>query len=486
MVEHAFATKEGLVAFSPLTGFLPSRFRLVLASFLQQPGMAFADALPEDRIQAAFDEQGVAFAQEEGEIYTPQLTLWAFLSQVLFQGEQRSCLAAVSRVVVLLVALGQKPPSDNTGAYCRARAKLPVAVIRRLTCEVADRCERDVPQSWLWHGRHVKLVDGSTCSMPDTEANQAEYPQSSAQETGLGFPLARFVVLLSLATAMISDLAIGPYSGKETGESALLRELLGRFSPGDILLADRYYCSYFMICLLLAAKVDFVTRLHQQRTADFRRGKRLGAGDHVVVWSRPPKPQWMNQATYEQIPESLELREVEVAVAQPGFRTEVLVVVTTLTDGRRYTRDDLAELYHRRWLAELDIRAIKITMGMDLLRAKSPEMVRREIWTCLLAYNLVRQTLLASAQHADRSPRQLSFTAAMQKIAAGWVAVMLITDDTLAALIEAHWDDLAKHKIGHRPNRIEPRAIKRRPKPHDLLMEPRNQARAKLLAGRAT
>jgi len=486
MVEHAFLTKEGLVAFSPPTGFLPSRFRLVLASFLQQPGMAFADALPEDRIQAAFDEQGVAFAQEEGEIYTPQLTLWAFLSQVLFRGEQRSCVAAVSRVVVLLVALGQEPPSDNTGAYCRARAKLPVAVIRRLTCEVADRCERDVPQSWLWHGRHVKLVDGSTCSMPDTEANQAEYPQSSAQETGLGFPLARFVVLLSLATAMISDLAIGPYSGKETGESALLRELLGRLSPGDILLADRYYCSYFMTCLLLAAKVDFVTRLHQQRTADFRRGKRLGAGDHVVVWSRPPKPKWMNQATYEQIPESMELREVEVAVAQPGFRTEVLVVVTTLTDGRRYTRDDLAELYHRRWLAELDIRAIKITMGMDLLRAKSPEMVRREIWTCLLAYNLVRQTLLASAQRADRSPRQLSFTAAMQKIAAGWVAVMLITDDALAALIEAHWDDLAKHQIGHRPNRIEPRAIKRRPKPHDLLMEPRKQARAKLLAGRAT
>src|ERR1700704_1955510 len=161
MVEHAFATKEGLVAFSPLTGFLPSRFRLVLASFLQQPGMAFADALPEDRIQAAFDEQGVAFAQEEGEIYTPQLTLWAFLSQVLHKGEQRSCVAAVSRVVVLMVALG-RDCSDNTGAYCRARAKLPLVVVERLTLQVADGCEQRLPQRWLWKGRHVNLVDGTT------------------------------------------------------------------------------------------------------------------------------------------------------------------------------------------------------------------------------------------------------------------------------------------------------------------------------------
>ncbi len=364
---------------SPSARSVPGRFGLILASFLQQPGLAFADVLPEDHIQAAFDEQGLVFAQEEDEIYTPQVTLWAFLSQVLFQGEQRSCVAAVSRVIVLLVALGQEAPSGNTGAYCRARAKLPVPVIRRLTCETADRCERGAPQSWLWHGRHVKLVDGSTCSMPDTEANQAEYPQPTTQEAGLGFPLARFVVLLSLATAMVSDLAIGPYSGKETGESALLRELLGRLEPSDILLADRYFCSYFMICLLLGAKIDFVARLHQRRTADFRRGRRLGPGDHAVMWSRPNKPDWMDQATYEQMPESIELREVEVAVPQPGFRTESLVVVTTLTDARRYTREDLAELYHRRWLAELDIRAIKVTLGMDVLRSKSPEMVRREI-----------------------------------------------------------------------------------------------------------
>jgi putative transposase len=464
---------------------LPQRFRLVLASFLQRPGLPFSDALPEEQIEAAFDEQGVAFAEDEDRIYTPAVTLWAFLSQVLFKDEQRSCVAAVSRVIVLLIALGQEPPSGNTGTYCRARAKLSVLVIRRLAREVADGCERKVPEEWLWQGRHVKLVDGSTVSMPDTEANQAAYPQSTSQEPGLGFPIARIVVLLSLATAMVCDLAIGPYAGKETGETALLRELLPRLEPRDILLADRYYCSYFMICQLLAAQVDFVVRLHQLRTADFRRGQSLGTGDHVVQWSRPVRPEWMDQATYDEMPDSISVREVAVQVAQPGFRVRSLVVVTTLLDASRYTRDELAELYHQRWLAELDIRAIKVTIGMDVLRCKSPDMVHREIWTCLLAYNLIRQEILNAAIVSGHSPRQLSFTAAMQKIAAGWIAVLMMRDAALLVLMEKQQHDLARHEVADRPDRIEPRAIKRRPKPHKLLTRPRAQARAEILAGQA-
>ena len=193
----------------------------------------------------------------------------------------------------------------------------------------------------------------------------------------------------------------------------------------------------------------------------------------------------MDRATYERMPTSIEVREVEVAVAQPGFRPDVLVVVTTLADARRYTRNDVAELYHRRWMAELDIRTIKATMGMDVLRTKSPEMVLREIWTCVLAYNLIRRTMLAAAQHAERSPREISFTVAMQKIAAGWIAVLLVEDSRLGALIEEHLNDLPRHRIGHRPNRVEPRAVKRRPKPHKLLTKPRKEAQADLLAGKA-
>lgn len=463
---------------------LPGRFRIVLSSFLQKPGLAFTEALPEEKIQAAFEEEDAAFAQEEDDVYTPAVTLWAFLSQVLFKEEQRSCVAAVSRVVVLIVALG-KQLSDNTGAYCRARAKLPEVVIERLALAVADDCERAVPDHWFWHGRQVHLVDGTTVSMPDTESNQEAYPQHGAQQQGLGFPIARMVVLLSLATAMVSGMAVGPYAGKETGETALLRQLLDRLSPGEILLADRYYCSYFLIAMLLALRVDFVVRLHQQRDADFRRGRRLGKGDHLVTWKRPAKPDWMDQETYDRMPESIEVRELEVHVDQPGFRTESFVVVTTLTEAEEYTKDNLAELYHRRWLAELDIRAIKVTLGMDVLRSKSPEMVRKEIWTCLLAYNLIRRSMLQAAEASGRSPRALSFTAAMQKIAAGWVAVLLLDETTVALVIDGHLDDMARHEVGHRPNRVEPRAIKRRPKPHKLLTQPRHEARQALLAGKA-
>jgi putative transposase len=290
-------------------------------------------------------------------------------------------------------------------------------------------------------------------------------------------------VLLSLATAMVQGMAPGPYAGKETGETALLRELLVRLRPGDILLADRYYCSYFMIALLLELHIDFVARVHQRRDVDFRRGQRLGVGDHVVTWARPAKPDWMDEATYARMPASIQVREVQVQVDQPGFRTESLVVVTTLTDAAQYTKDDVAELYHQRWLVELDIRTIKVTLGMDVLRCQSAEMVRREIWTCLLAYNLIRQTMLEAALRAGRSPRQLSFTAALQKIAAAW-AVLASCDAPLAAtLIDVMLRDIAKNRVGDRPDRVEPRAIKRRPKPHRLLNEPRAAARAKLLSG---
>lgn len=468
------------------SGGLPQRFRLVLQSFWQQPGLPFSDVLPESQIQQAFDSAGAQFAVEPDEVYSPALTLWAFLSQVLFKEEQRSCAAAVARVVVMFMALGKAPPSDNTGAYCRARAKVPEPVLRRLTEDIAQGCEQAVGPPWLWKGRHVYLVDGTTFSMPDTAANQAEFPQHNVQQEGLGFPIARLVVLLSLATAMVSGYAAGPYSGKETGETALLRELLTLLSAGDVLLADRCYCSWFQIALLLQQGVDVVTRQHQLRTTDFRRGRRLGRRDHLVDWPKPDRPDWMDAETYEQLPSRLQVRELEVQVHQPGFRVESFVVVTTLTDAHRYSREEVAQLYHQRWLAELDIRAIKCSLGMDVLRCRSPEMIRRELGTCLLAYNLIRQVMLQSALACGVSPREQSFTAALQKIAASWIIILVMESAAGASLIETHLQHIAQQRVGHRPGRVEPRAIKRRPKPHKLLTKPRHAARAKLLAAPET
>jgi Transposase DDE domain len=461
-----------------------ARFRLVLASFVQHTGLHFASVLSEDTITQAFADADADFAQDEDDFYTPALTLWAFLSQVLHIGPLRSCAAAVGRIVVMMIALGKKPCSDNTGAYCRARHKLPVAVLAGLTTDVANGCEQRLPKRWLWKGRHVHLADGTTVSMPDTPDNQQAFPQPSTQTQGLGFPLARMVVLLSLATAMVKGMAIGPYEGKETGETALLRELLGHLTSGDILLADRYYCSYFMIAMLRELGIDFVVRMHQCREYNFRRGRHLGRGDHIVCWDKPERPSWMDRETYDRLPASLEVREVQVQVHEPGFRTESLVVVTTLLDAEEYSKDDIAELYHRRWLIELDIRSLKITLGMDILRCQSADMVRREIWTCLLAYNLIRQTMLEAALQTDRSPRELSFTAALQKIAAAWAVLATAPEHLLVSLIDTLLTDLATHRVGHRPNRVEPRKVKRRPKPHDLLTEPRDQARAKLYQGK--
>jgi hypothetical protein len=460
---------------------LPRPFRLILTSFLQRPGLPFADVITEESIQAAFDEQAVSFGDDDDSVYTPAITLWAFLSQVLFKDEHRSCVAAVARIAVLLIALKREPCSSNTGAYCRARAKLSETAIHRLTTDVAEGCERKIPKEQLWRGRHVHLVDGTTLTMPDTPENQAVYPQQPQQAEGLGFPIARVVVLLSLATAMVTDLAMGPCEGKQTGETALLRQLLDRFAPGNILLADRYYCSYFMIALLIQRGVDFVTRVHQCRKVDFRRGRRLGKNDHLIEWKRPSRPSWMDQVTYEQIPESIHVREIQVHVNQPGFRTESFVAVSTLTDTRQYTQDDIAELYHRRWMAELDLRAIKITMGMDHLRCKTPAMVHKEIWTCLLAYNLIRRTILQSARKSGQSPRTLSFSAGLQAVGASYQVIAVCSDTVAARLVEVELENLTCHTVGHRPGRVEPRAVKRRPKPHDLLTQPREQARAELL-----
>lgn len=471
--------------FSTSRRSLPHRFSVVHQSFLQKPGLEFSDVLSEETIQAAFDSEGVAFAQEDDGIFTPEITLWGWLSQSLHKDELRSCLAAVGRIVVLLIGLGRRPCSDGSnGTYCKARAKLPEAVIRRLVYGVAESCEAAAPKEWLWREKHVHLLDGTTVGMPDTAENQTAYPQNPVQQAGLGFPIARMVVLISLATAMVNGMAMGPYSGKETGEPALFRQLFERLHRGDVVLADCCFCSYFMICLLQELGVDIATTLHQCRKADFRAGERLGHGDHIVEWTRPPRPDWMNEATYERMPVTLQIREVEVKVSKKGFRPDVLVIVTTLLDARTYTRDELADLYRQRWAVELDIRAIKCAMGLDVLRCLSPEMVRKEILIGLLAYNLIRRTIAQAAQASGKLPRQVSFTAALQRIAASWVSAPLSSEQAMSALIEHLLKHLSKHRVSNRPDRVEPRAVKRRPKVLALMTVPREQARAQLLVGK--
>jgi hypothetical protein len=392
----------------------------------------------------------------------------------------------VARITALCVALGREPPSPDTGAYCRARAKLPERVLQRLVYTVGDGLESRVPADWLWLGRHVKMGDGTTLLTPDTDPNREVWPQARTQKPGLGFPILRIVVLISLATAALCGLAIAPYKGKETGETALLRELLDRFQRGDVFLGDCVYGSYFMLALLLAWGVDVVTRQHQRRRTDFRRGEQLGHRDHVVVWERPERPEWMGEETYATIPETLTIRELKVCVDVRGFRVQELIVVTTLTDAERYPRDEIAKLFRLRWHVELDLRNIKTSLRLDDLRGKKPETIRREIWMHWLAYNLTRKVIAQAALQHEKLPRELSFASALAAVTGAWSLASVADASTLSEHAKAQRIGITWSRVGHRPNRVEPRAIKRRPKPHKLLNLPRDEARAKLIGTRGT
>ena len=440
------------------------RFR---ARFAQSVGTVLANIVPEQSfVQWVIEEAGVYRER----IYDPFATLVLFIEQVL--GADHSCQDAVARGLSARVALGESPCSLNTGPYCKARTRLSLSLLVRLARETGRRLCAAQPAAWRWRGREVKLIDGTTVSMPDTSANQARFPQSRGQKPGLGFPLARLVAIVSLSTGAAVEWAIDACEGKKTGETALLWRLMPHLERQDVVIADGYYCGYFMIAGLIALGVDIVMPQHHLRITDFRRGQRLGVRDHVVTWVRPQRPDWMGEATYATMPETLTLREVRA-----GGRT----LITTLTDARDIPKQALAELYAMRWHVELDLRAIKTVMQMDILRCKTPAMVEKEIAVHLLAYNLVRAVMAQAACMNNLLPRQLSFKATLQLLNAFEMTLRHGSPQRLAIRCAHLLTGLGRRRLPHRPNRVEPRAVKRRPKQHWLLTKPRHVLRARLL-----
>ena len=455
-------------------------FQKIADAFLAQPGLPFASILSAERIERVFAKHEGLFAL--GGIYSTAVMVWSFLSQVLRDGKEASCQAAVARVVTYRSLMGLDAPTRDTGDYCRARAKLPEAALRELTRAVATELEDRAEPTWHWHGLVAKLVDGFALTMFDSEANQDQYPQQKSQRPGVGQPIARAVGVFSLATACLMDCAVGPYAGKETGETALLRSMLGGFGPGDIAVMDRYYCSFMMIALLLARGAHVCARKHQKRHTDFRRGRRLGKYDHIIVWTRPQRPKWMDPADYATIPETLELREIRYNVVEPGKRTESITIITTLTDADLYPKEDIAELYGFRWNSELDIRSIKDTLNLAYVPCKTPEMVRRHLWTTLLAYNLIRTTAAAAALLHGKQPRQISFTGTCQYVLASWMILSLghVPPDLLHEHVRLLLEQIAACEVANRPGRLEPRVLKRRRHGYKLMTKPRQQLKNEL------
>jgi hypothetical protein len=453
---------------------------LLRQQFLQEGRLPFTKVLTSQSISQALEEIKAPWYDR---IFTPLVTLWVFLEQVL--STDHSCRAAVARLIAHRVSQGLAPCSSETGAYCQARKRLPERFFSAVARLVGQNLDAQAEPGWHWKGRRVCLFDGSTVSMPDTLENRKEYPLTYNQKPGTTFALARIGAIISLSCGAILDLGICRYAGKGQGEVSLLRRMLDALRPGDVLLGDRLMSNWLGIYLLKQRGVDTVSRLNTaHRSVDFRRGTRLGPDDHLVVWKKPTSIRSVDRATYQSLPDSITVREVRFRVEQPGFRTRSIMVVTTLLDPEQFSREDLAGLYRERWNNELDLRSIKVTLQMDLLRCKTPELVRKEIWTHVLAYNLIRTVMAQAAAQEGVSPRSISFKATLQVLEAFRPLIASQSHRGAghrATLYQQILRAIAVHRVGDRPDRFEPRMAKRRPKRYDRLTKPRREIKLQML-----
>jgi hypothetical protein len=433
--------------------------------------LVFADSLSVGAVEAVIDQLHIEFRTR---VYTPWITLWLFLFQAMSGG---SCADAVSRLISDLASKNKPPCSPETGAYCEARSRLPEEFYQSILQSLGYGALQKTPSEWKFFGRNVKVVDGTTVSMPETEANCEQFPLQDPARAGLSFPLARILVIFSLSVGTVLEAAISPYRGKQTGEYALLRTLRESFEPNEILLGDGGFCSYCHLAELLQIHVDSIVRAEPSHLVNLVVVKKLAKDDVLYRWRKPKgKPDTFNRSEFNALPDEILVRLVTVRFDQPGFRTRQVEVLTTLTDHKRFRASDIATLFRRRWRAELFIRDIKTTLGMDQLRCQTPEMIRKEIYAHLIAYNLVRIHMAEAAQLAKILPEQISFTSSLKTLLQFQTVFEQMTPPTLAIMLAT----ISWRRVGKQPDRFEPRAVKRR-QPHAYLTTPRAEARKMLL-----
>jgi hypothetical protein len=412
-----------------------------------------------------FDEVEKLLPEHRERLFPPTETLAMFVAQAL--SADRSCQHIVNQAAVKRLVTGLPTCSTHTGGYCRARQRLPLEMVSGLTRYLGQKIDQQLPDKWRWHGRRIRLVDGTTVTMPDTPENQAAYPQQRGQKEGLGFPICRVVGITCFTSGALLNASVGRFNGKGGDEQTLLRSIQETLEPGDILMGDAFFPTFFFISAMQDQGVDILMEQMgaRKRVTDFRRGKTLGQRDHLIAIKKPKqKPDWMSEVAYQTAPDTITVRELKV-----GGK----ILVTTMTCPKTATKTELKSLYKQRWGIELDIRHIKQTMGMDILSCKTPEMVLKEIWIYLLAYNLIRLLMLQAAFAADVVPRKLSFKHCLQL----WLIWSQKADTSANMQLYALCLLMAQQRVGNRPGRIEPRAVKRRPKAYPLLTIPRILAR---------
>ncbi len=444
--------------------------------FSKSLGLPWQDILPASRLNQILEEERIAYRSR---LYTPVVTLWAMIHQVLSADKSlRNTLKCMS---TWLIAAGEAPPSSDTGAYSKARGRLSEALLQRLVPETAAALAAQVPKAHYWCGRRVKVFDGTTVLMADSAASQAAYPQHGNQAEGCGFPFARVVVFFCLLTGAVVSACVAPKTMSEIVMSRLPYEDL---SPDDVAMSDQAYGSYVDLALIRRQQADGVLRKHHARATDFRTGRKNATRDHEVEWHKPSTaPAHMSADEFATIPETLRVREVCLRLPRNGFRDQFVIVVTTLLDAQRYTADHLTALYGWRWqAAEVNLRHLKTTLKMEMLTAKTPEMVRKEIWTHLLTYNLLRSVMEKTAPLLDYQRSKLSFQGTRQLFSQMLPLLATTTQDIRQRLYAHLLDDIAKDTLPARPNRHEPRVVKRRPKPFPRMRQPRTVLKAKMAA----
>src|SRR5215471_12407516 len=458
------------------TPFFPA-FRLRLAALgrrvqlLRQQSLCHLELLLHPFLPPGLLSQADEGANSRERVFSVRRTFYGFLSQVL--KPDTACREIVRQIQALFVLQDHGAVDEGNSAYCQARKRLPLDRLCRVRVALAAAGQKAAE---LWHGLRPKLIDGTTVSAPDTPKNQRAYPQSRSQKPGCGFPLIRLLGVFSLSTGVLLDYAKG---NKHQPELRLLWKLLDQFKPGDLAMADRGFSSYVLLALLLARGVFGVFRLHQARPADLRKGKRLGKQDRLFTWLKPPlKPRWLPQSWWKKIPAQLTVRVVRFKLSCPGYRPESVTLVTTLLDPQRYPAQDIAQLYTRRWKIELWIRDIKTSMGMEVLRCKSPRMLHKELEMFFIAYNLIRCLMVQAATLNDAPLDRLSFKGTVDSVRQFSLAIAQAhskkkQNQLLVELLEV----IARDEVPERPDCREPRAVKRRPKALPLLNKPRHRFR---------
>ena len=444
--------------------------------FSQSIGFPWRNILPDSRLNELLEEEAIDYRRR---VYTPIVTLWAMIHQVLC--EDKSLRNTVKSITSWLVAADIEAPSSDTGVYSKARRRLTESFLQRLVPESAAAIAETVPESHYWCGRRVKVYDGTTILMADSDANQAAYPQHGNQARGCGFPLARLVVFFCLVTGAVVSAAV---AAKTTSEIVMSRWLYEDLDIDDVAMADQAYGSYVDLALIQQQGADGMLRKHHARKTDFRTGRKHGIGDHQVTWHKPSRcPDQMSVEAFAALPETLQVREVRIKLSRKGFRDRFIVIVTTLLDAERYSAEQLGQLYSWRWqAAEINLRHLKTTLSMEMITAKTPEMVRKELWVHLLAYNLLRTLMEQAAPKLDYLRTQLSLQATRQHFRQ-MLSLLATTTTNTRKRLQAHLlEDIVADKLPLRPERHEPRVVKRRPKPFPRMRQSRAVLKAKLMA----